>query len=138
MIDIDVTFFFQLVNFLIVLVGLNFLLVKPIREIIKKRKAHMDGVLNETETFAGQAEDKLKNYEAALAEARAAGTEERMRMKEEGVTEEQAIVGAASADAQEVLQAARKDVADQVKTAMDSLKGQVDTYAEQAVGKVLG
>ena len=138
MIDIDVTFFFQLVNFLITLVVLNFLLVKPIRGIIQKRKEHMDAVLVESENFATQAEDKLKNYEAALSEARTAGTEERMKMKDEGVAEEQAIVGAATAEAQEVLQNARKDVADQVKAAMDSLKGQVDTFADKAVGKVLG
>mgnify|MGYP001548089512 CR=1 FL=1 len=138
MINIDVTFFFQLVNFLIILILLNWVLIKPIREIIKKRQDHMDGMLVEAESFASDAEEKLKNYEAALAEARAAGTEERMKMKDKGVAEEQAIVGAATAEAQEVLQSARKDVTDQVKAAMDTLKGQVDAFADKAVGKVLG
>ena len=41
MLDLNITLVFQLVNFFIALYVLNLLLIRPIREIIRKRKAVM-------------------------------------------------------------------------------------------------
>ncbi len=45
MLDLNITLVFQLVNFFIALYVLNLLLIRPIREIIRKRKAVMDDVM---------------------------------------------------------------------------------------------
>lgn len=137
MINLDITLLVQFVNFIIVLVVLNILLVRPIREIIKKRAGVMDTLLSETETFTQSADEKLKNYEAALDEARKAGTAERLRFKDEGLEEEKKLVGAATQEAQESLASARGEIASQSDTAMSELKGKVDAMAEKAVAKVL-
>ena len=42
MLDLNITLVFQLINFFIALFFLNWLLIKPIREIIKKRNGIMD------------------------------------------------------------------------------------------------
>ncbi|MBZ2170998.1 MAG: ATP synthase F0 subunit B [Desulfovibrio sp.] len=138
MIDLNITFFFQLVNFLVTLVVLNAILIRPVRDIIRQRRDKMSGLLGESEQFAGQADTKLKNYEATLVKARAEATAERDKARAEGVAREQVILADAGRQAQDYLEKSRQEVAAQVKTAMDTLKGQVDALAAKATAKVLG
>ena len=49
MIDLNITLLIQLVNFLITLVVLNFLIIRPVRELIKKRNENMTRLINEAE-----------------------------------------------------------------------------------------
>lgn len=137
MIDIDITIVIQLVIFLFTLTVLNFLLFKPIREIIKKREAHLSGMLSEAEQFNDSAEGKLKNYEAQLAEARAAGVAERNALKGAAQAEEKAILQDALAETAAELKAVREQVAKDTEAAMSTLKGQVDAMAAKAAAKVL-
>ncbi len=138
MIDLDITMVVQFINFIITLFVLNILLVKPIRGILKERAEVMAKAVNETENFVTSAAEKLKNYEAALAEARAAGTQERMRLKDEGLAEEKKVVDIASKDAHESLAAARGEIEAQSKGAIDKLTARVDGMAQKAVAKILG
>lgn len=137
MIDLDFSFVFQLVNFLITIVVLNFLLVKPIREVIKKRGEIMAEQATKIEEFAGNAEAKVKDYEDALTLARKEGTEIRNTYKDEGTNEEQQLLAAAGAEASSTLKAARDEINSQIATAMDQLKKDVDKYAQQATDKIL-
>lgn len=138
MIDLNYTFFVQFVNFVITLFVLNFLLVAPIRDIIKRRKEVMGGLLGETEKFAADAETKLANYGKALDEARVAGSEKRAEIKAQGTGKEKDILSAAGQDATETLKAARKAVESEVSAAKSGLKSQIDTLAGKVVAKVLG
>ena len=70
MLDLNVTLLFQLANFFIAIFVLNILLIRPIREIIKKRNGVMDDMAEEAGSFEYQAADRLTNYEAELARAR--------------------------------------------------------------------
>ena len=47
MLDLNITLVFQLVNFFIAIFVLNILLIRPIREIIKKRNGVMDNLAGE-------------------------------------------------------------------------------------------
>lgn len=138
MIDLNISFVIQLINFLITLFVLNYLLVKPIRGIIQKRADKMGSMLTEAEKFSEQADAKIKNYEAELLKARATATAERNSMKEAGENEEKAIVAEATAEAQQTVQEARKEVEAQVQKALSGLKGQVDQLANKAAERVLG
>ena len=138
MIDIDITVVIQLVIFLFTIVVLNLLLVKPIREIIKKREAHLSGMLAEAEKFTDQADGKLQNYEAELAKARAAGAEERNVFKGQAAEQEKAILEQAAGETQAEMQNVKAQVARDVETAMSTLRGQVGALARKAAEKVLG
>lgn len=138
MIDLDLTFFFQLANFIGTLIVLNFLLIKPIRTIVKQRAGVVSGLLGDVDAFTKDAEGKLKNYEAALSEARIAGTNERLKLKSEATAEEKKLLDAATKQAQERLVAARAETAGQVKAAFEQLKASVGAMADKAAAKVLG
>lgn len=138
MIDLDFSFFIQLVNFLISLVLINTLIVSPVRSALARRRAAMDGLLTEAEKFAADADAKLKNYEVSLAEAHKEGGVTRDALKDEGHAREMEILASANKTAQDEVSATKQQVATEVKAAMDTLKAQVDGLATKATEKVLG
>ncbi|QJB56273.1 ATP synthase F0 subunit B [Pseudodesulfovibrio sp. zrk46] len=134
----DKTLFIQGANFLITIFVLNVLLIKPIREIIKKRKGLMADQLDKIEGFNKNAEAKVADYETQLAAARKEANDIRSAMKDEGTAQEQELMSVAGAEASSTIQAARAEIEAEVKGAMDQLTKDVDKFAEAATGKILG
>jgi len=134
----DKTIFIQAVNFLVTIFVLNVLLIKPIREIIKKRKGLMADQMEKIEGFNSSAEGKVADYEVQLAAARKEANDIRTAMKDEGTAEEQKLMSAAGEEASSTIQAARAEIKSEVKGAMDQLTKDVDKFAEAATGKILG
>ncbi len=128
----------QTINFLVTLVVLNFILYKPIREVIRKRKELMAGQMSQIEKFTADAESKLKDYEEQLAAARKQGNEIRAQFKDEATAEETKLLSAAGEDAAFTLKAARTEIDGQVKTAMEQLSKDVEQFAAKATDKILG
>jgi F-type H+-transporting ATPase subunit b len=137
-INLDITFFFQLANFLITLVVLNILLIRPVRRQIAERTDLTAGYLAEIERFNREAEAKLAACESAQAEARARAVAAREQLKAEGRAREQEILGAAQEEARGFLRASKEDVARQSKAALQSLRGRVEAFAAGAAARILG
>ena len=138
MISLDSTLFIQMANFLITLVVLNIILIKPVRQQIAARSALTSGYLSDIEKFNAEAAAKVSAYETALADARAKASLARDNLKAEGQTQEQSMLQSAHAEAQAYLQASKKQVAADAKAAMNTLLSQVNVYAAKAVDKILG
>ncbi|MUM77440.1 hypothetical protein GKC30_07340 [Pseudodesulfovibrio sp. F-1] len=134
----DKTIFIQGVNFLVTIFVLNVLLIKPIREIISKRKGLMDDQMEKIDAFNSNAGKKLEDYESQLAAARKEANEIRSSMKLDATATEQALMSEAGAEAAGTIQAARAEIKTQVKGAMEQLTKDVNKFAEQATGKILG
>ncbi len=137
MIDLDYTFFVQLVNFLVILTVLNLILFRPIRGIIKKRAEVMNEKLASIESFTADAEGKLENYKASLSDARVEAHQIRMSKKAEGSDAEADVLAKAGAEAAEKVAAARKEIEGQKQAALKALHGEVAGYAKSVAGKVL-
>lgn len=134
----DKTIFIQAVNFLVTIFVLNVLLIKPIREIIKKRKGLMADQMEKIEDFNKDAEGKVADYETQLSTARKEAADIRNAAKDQGTAEEQKLMAEAGAEASSTIQAARAEIEAEVKGAMDQLTKDVDKFAEAATGKILG
>lgn len=137
-IDINVTVVIQLVNFLVTLVVLNYLLIRPVRDIIRKRREMMEGLGREIEGFADQAEERLSAYEAELSKARDEAGARRRQAKAEAEAEEKAILAAAGKEAQAAIQARQVAVRTEADTAYAALRENVPAYADAALAKLLG
>ncbi len=137
MIDLDWTFFAQLVNFLIILTVLNLILFRPIRGIIKKRAEVMSEKLGSIEAFTAQAESKLENYKASLTGARVEAQQLRVSLKAEGTEAEAAVLSKAGTEAAEKVAAARKEIDGQKQAALKALRNEVAGYAKNVADKVL-
>jgi F-type H+-transporting ATPase subunit b len=117
---------------------LNVLLIKPVRGVIQKRKELMAEQTGKIEKFTADAENKIKDYEAALADARKKGNEIRGEFKEQGTALEHELLAAAGVEAAKTLGEARVALDGEVKGALDSLKKDVEGFATKAADKVLG
>jgi F-type H+-transporting ATPase subunit b len=138
MINLDGTILYQLANFIITIIVLNYLLIKPVREQIAARSALLGGYATEAEQFAAKASEKLSSYEGALSAARTEATSVREALKAEGKDREQNLLAAAQADAQNFVQQERTRTAAEAKAALNALLAQVNVFADKAVSRILG
>ncbi len=138
MIELNISFFVQLINFFLVLLLLNLILYKPIRGMLKKRAEIMSQKVEDVEAFNVRADDKLKSYEQELEKARMQAQEIRQSKKEEGFSTEKDIVQSASQEATSILQSAREKAKTEKESALTALKKQVDKFAGRAAEKILG
>ena len=79
MINIDITLLIQLVNFLVALAIINYLIIRPVRGVIARRRAQNDELRGRADTLMDEADLKMEGYTARIAQARmhAAGEEAR-------------------------------------------------------------
>ncbi len=137
MIDIDITIFFQFANFVVTLVALNFLLIRPLRDIVKKRRDLAAGLLSDTESFTAAAAKKLEQYEAALVKAREEAAAVRDAQKAEGTGTQENLLQAAQQEAQDYLVASRSRTSAAVAEASADLKKRVPDLAALVAAKLL-
>jgi F-type H+-transporting ATPase subunit b len=137
MISLDHSLFIQLLNFLIAVVVLNFLLIKPVRRQLAERKALTEQLVGEAEAFVGRAADKLLGYETALAEARAAAVQSRDAIKAESEAQQRETISKANDGAAAFLASSRRVCASERKAAGDTLLAGADKYADMVVRNIL-
>ena len=138
MLDINITLLIQLVNFLVTLIVLNFLLIKPIRDIVKKRRDLAAGMLTDSEDFISDAAVKLENYNAALTKAKEEAVAAREVYKNEATAKESNILEAARADAQAFLQSSREETKAAMAETLVSLEQRIPELSRLVVDQMLG
>ncbi len=138
MLDLNITLVFQLINFFIALFFLNWLLIKPIREIIKKRNGIMDDMASEADNFVNEARERLANYEAELAKARQEAGQTRETGRNAGLEELAAIVGNAQQSAKQLLEENRKNIQGQAEIALSQLRDGIDDFSTRLGDKLMG
>jgi len=138
MLDINITAIIQVVNFFIAIVVLNYLLIRPIRDIIRQRKEKMDDMLASAEGFAGSANEQLADYQSSLSRARQEAAAARASARTVALSEQQDIMAEASKRAQEQLAQAKQSLLAEMQSARTVLTGQVKPLATKAVNKMLG
>lgn len=137
MVDLNITLVIQIVNFIVALIVLNFVLIRPIRNILQQRRNIVDGLLSETEKHNAEASMRLQKYDSELDAARTSANEQRDAVKQQGLDSELAIMAEAQNEAQAFLQKSRREVEQEVAAAMNGLRAQVDAFASKVVTKVL-
>ena len=133
MLDLNITLVFQLVNFFIALYVLNLLLIRPIR----KRKAVMDDMSGESESYEYQAEQRLSDYDNQLTRARQDAGQNREKAREAGAAEQASLVAEAQKRAQEIIAETRRNLQAEADASLKELRGQVATLSGQLAERVL-
>ena len=137
MLDLNITLVFQLVNFFIAIFVLNILLIRPIREIIKKRNGVMDNLAGEADSFESQAAERLANYEAELARARQDAGLTREEGRNACLTEQQGIVGTAQKSARDILADTRRSLRGQAEATLSELRNQVSDFSARLADRLI-
>jgi F-type H+-transporting ATPase subunit b len=137
-IKLDWTLFLQFANFMILLVVLNVLLFKPLRNALAARKATIEGDVARARAMDEQIQAQVAEYEAKLQEARQRGSQERTALRQAAQAEEAQLLGVANEKASQRLQTLKDQVAVEAEAARQGLRGETAALARQIAGKVLG
>ncbi len=134
----DYTFFFQLLIFLVVLFSLNSLLFKPVLALLDKRKTATVGTHDEVGALKEKAEQKLKEYETKIAQARIVGGQLKDKIKKEGEVVALEKIGQSRKKADEYVSNMQSQITQQSLEARLSLGKEAENLAKQFAEELLG
>ncbi len=138
MINPDITLIIQMVNFLILLFVLNFILFRPIRNIIKERNQIIQNFNSDITSLTDEAQDSMERFEQKVLEAKKEGMAQVSKMKGEGGQAEEELIAATNTEVQAKIEEARKKVASDIQEARNQLQTQVQAFSVAVTEKVLG
>ncbi|NLC71646.1 MAG: ATP synthase F0 subunit B [Desulfuromonadaceae bacterium] len=138
MLEINITLLIQFINFIFLIVVLNFILFRPLRGVLQKRRAELSESHARVAVLGKDVQTKLSLYEAKLDGARKKGAEIKNGLRQEGLVEEQRMVEEAEMAAQQKKESIREQIIAETGAAKKQLKAQVDSLAREITEKVLG
>ena len=138
MINLDIAFVIQLVNFLVLVLLLNVFLYKPIRKQLSDRNALISGAKEKSAAVDKEVQEKLASYEARMREIRAGAADERGALKKEAQLQEAAILEKARVESGAKLAGIKARVAQEAEEARRLLKASAESLSADICEKVLG
>ncbi len=138
MINIDITLLIQLVNFLVALAIINYLIIRPVRGVMARRRAQNDELRGNADTIRDEADLKMEGYTARIAQARAEVAVARERVKADAEKSAQASLQAAGEEARVIHRAASERVKAESAEAQRELDGRVGEFVQVALKSMLG
>jgi F-type H+-transporting ATPase subunit b len=138
MLNVDYSILAVIIGFLILMIILNGMLYKPIRQMFEKRESRVSSIQSDVEKYERNAEQLLKDFEMKLAKARSAGQGEMERLKQEAREEEHQISEASSKEADARKQGLMAELASEIDAARKDLKAKVEAFAVDISQKLLG
>ena len=138
MIDLNVAFFWQLVNFAVLLVALNLILFKPLRAIMREREQAISGAFSDSKTAQERVSALLEQYNVTLAEAKQKAAAAYNTFYQQGLDAQRDMIASERAKAGELLDKARKEIAEASAAARGDLRKEADTLSHDISTKLLG
>lgn len=133
-IDLDVTYFFQLILFLLFVVAINVLLFKPLLGLLERRKAETEEREREALEGLREAEELMEKYNREIAQARAEGMAVRNRARDQALRLESDRLTAARAASTRWLDQEVARFSDEIEEARVKARTEVEGMAGDIVG----
>jgi len=134
----DASVLIQIINFILLILLLNIVMFKPIRNIIIKRKEKVDGFSSDIESLIVSVKEKEKSFEQKIKEARAKGLKEKEAMISEAESEEKKILAEINKKAGADIEAIKEKIKKNADAVRKSLKDEINDFAESISKKILG
>ncbi len=137
MVEINITLLFQFVNFMIGLFIINYFIIKPLREVMAKRRALLGGLDTESNSFETSAKQKLDEYEESLKKARESVSEQRNEFMALAGAKAQDIQEKANQEAKKIRQEAESVKLTEGEKVYKELNSQANTFAQSFIQRIL-
>jgi F-type H+-transporting ATPase subunit b len=138
MIDINVSVLYQLANFIVLLIVLNYILFRPIRQIMLDREQGISSALGEAKSAQDRMQNLLEQYNASLAEAKQKAAATFNSIYQQGLDAQRDMIAAERTKAGEMLDKARADVAAAAESARGELKREAERLSQEIASKLIG
>lgn len=138
MIDINSSLFLQLVNFIVLLIALNFILFKPIGQIMHEREQGISSAFGDAKTSQDRMQSLLDRYNTSLAEAKLKSMTAYNTVYQQGLDAQRDMVAAERAKAGEALDKARAEISAASAAARIDLGKEAGKLSQDITAKLLG
>lgn len=137
MIELNITFLYQIAGFIALYFILNTLLYKPVLNTLEERYKKGKGKKKEALDLETGLRKRLLDYENRLNEARVKAQEEQLRLKQEGLDKERDILENARKNSQAGFLEAKTKLEGEAKSALSRLKEESKTISKDIAEKIL-
>ncbi|MBI2354501.1 MAG: ATP synthase F0 subunit B [Deltaproteobacteria bacterium] len=138
MIELNLAFVVQLINFGILVLVLNIFLYKPIRRILAERRHVVDSARDKAAAVDQEVQDKMALYEARLRDAKAEAAGSRAEALKQAQAEETLLLEKARKEAADSLGSIRGKVVREAAEARTLLAAQAEALSGEICEKILG
>ncbi|WP_448383138.1 ATP synthase F0 subunit B [Desulfosoma sp.] len=138
MINVDVTLFIQMANFLLLLLLMNLVLYRPIRRLVAQRNELVSKQRAGIDKAESEAQKALREFEERLKAARAAGREKIQELKEAAYRTEKDLLSRASEEAAKEVQAVRERIQREIGQVRAQLQAQIQEFSKEMAQRILG
>jgi len=138
MIDINISLLYQLINFIVLVIALNFILFKPIRHIMREREQGISSALEDAKAAQNRMQSLLEHYNASLAESKQKAASAYNAIYQQGLDAQRDMISAERTKAGEMLDKARAEIAAAANSARADLKKEAERLSQDITSKLLG
>ncbi len=138
MLEVNKWFFVHLINFLVLLVLLNYILFKPLLCLLARRSDHIKGSLDSAHTMDKEKDAQLQQIETKLSEARNKARTTFEELSKEGIAQQKEQVDMSQKEAAEINKRAKEDLERETQRTKESLRKEVETFSRMIVEKMVG
>jgi F-type H+-transporting ATPase subunit b len=138
MIDINITLFWQIANFIVLLIVLNVILFKPIRQVMREREQGISSAFGDAKAAQERVQSILERYNASLAEAKQKAVTTYNTSYQQGLDAQRDMISAERAKAGEMLDKARGEITAASAAARADLRKEAEQLSQDITSKLLG
>jgi F-type H+-transporting ATPase subunit b len=133
----DATLLLHLVFVVVMVVVLNRTLLKPINDILAEREKQISGRLKEAEALATESQEKLKQYNDTLREARTTGYKLLEKERAEGLKEKEQKLRQSRDELSKEVFGQKEQIRRQEQSVKSELEGQAATIGDLISSQIL-
>lgn len=137
MIELNATFFAQILNFLILVVILRAVAYKPVVAMLKAREDKIAESLTKADADRAAAEDALRQNQEKLASAQAKAQEIINKAEKLAREEHDSSIQETKREIEQMKKAAQEEIQRERLRAVEQLKGEVVALSMAAAGKII-
>ncbi len=138
MITLDWTVFLQVANFLILMGALQFVLFRPLRNIMQQRRDEVEANLRQADNLDQRLEQEMAAYQEKLQKTRLRIDRERKLLRQDLAAETTQLLAEANAQANNELHRMREHLTAEKDQALAELHTKTDFLADRITEKILG
>ena len=137
-IDLDGTVFVQAVMFFVAFGVLYVLVFKPMVAVLEAREEAIDGAKDQAKQLGQEVKSKQASFDAELRKVRGAASEERERLRAEGLELERKLLEQVRSETTMVVNDARARLDLEARRARTELNANRSELARQIASKIIG
>ena len=137
MLELDKTFIYLLINFLVLWGALHYLLFAPMLKIFREREDTVKGSLDKAKDMQRRKDEALLGMQKELQEARGKAKEAFEAMRNQGLDRQRDIMSKAASEAMLLSDKAKQELKAESQKARERLRADVERLSNEIMEKLI-